>query len=128
MGSPLNISNLHSNTYLQKSIPICITFSIDFSIDFSSTLTPFWKPSWAILGRLGGVLGHLGAVLGRLRGALGASGARFSWDSILDTILYPICNRSGLDFDTVETRKKALRYYKNSIFEPSVEFPHKMEK
>ena len=59
---------------------------------------------------------------------LEASGARFSWDSILDTILYPICKRFGLDFAIVETREKALRYYENHIFEPSVEFPHKMEK
>ena len=95
--------------------------------------------SW---GRLGGVLGHLGAVLGASWGVLGASwgrlvaswarleasGARFSWDSILDTILYPICKRFGLDFAIVETREKALRYYENNIFEPSVEFPHKMEK
>ena len=85
--------------------------------------------SW---GRLGGVLGHLGAVLGASWGVLGeswgrlvaswarleASGARFSWDSILDTILYPICNRFGLDFGIVETRGKALWYYKNSSFEP----------
>ena len=95
--------------------------------------------SW---GRLGGVLGHLGAVLGASWGVLGsswgrlvaswarleASGARFSWDSILDTILYPICKRFGLDFAIVETCEKALRYYENSIFEPSVKFPHKMEK
>ena len=85
-------------------------------------------PSW---GRLGSVFGNLGASWGRLGsvwGRLGASGARFSWDSILDTILYPICNRFGLDFAIVETREKALRYYKNNIFEPSNEFPHKMEK
>ena len=71
--------------------------------------------SW---GRLGGVLGRLGRVLGPSWGRLEASGARFSWDSILDTILYPICNRFGLDFDIVETRGKALWYYKNSSFEP----------
>ena len=56
---------------------------------------------------------------------LEASGVRFSWDSILDTILYPICKRFGLDFVIVETREKALRYYENNIFEPSVEFPIK---
>ena len=84
------------------------------------------------MGRLGGVLEaswrRLGVVLGRFErswgclggvwGRLGASGARFSWDSILDTILYPICNRFGLDFGIVETRGKALWYYKNSNFEP----------
>ena len=64
-------------------------------------LTPFWKPSWAILGRLDGVLGHLGpswrplgGLLGRLGGLLGplggqdppqARGLRFleaSWDRL----------------------------------------------
>ena len=88
--------------------------------------------SWGVLEHLGGVLGRLGVVFGRLGaswvrpggvwgrigGVLGASGARFSWDSILDTILYQICNRFGLDFGIVETRGKALWYYKNSSFEP----------
>ena len=66
-----------------------------------------WKPSW---------------------GYLGASGARFSWDSILNTILSSICNRFGLDCADLETREQALRHYENSIFEPSSEFSHKMEK
>ena len=80
------------------------------------------------MGRLRGVLGRLGVVLGRFErswgrlraywGRLGASGARFSWDSILDTILYPICNRFGLDFAIVDTRGKALWYFKNSSFKP----------
>ena len=74
--------------------------------------------SWGGLGASWGVLGASWGRLGASWGRLGASGARFSWDSILDTILYPICNRFGLDFATVETREKALRYYKNSIFEP----------
>ena len=72
------------------------------------------------MGRLGGVLRRLGVVLGRflkgLGGVLGASGARFSWDSILDTILYPICNRFSLDLATFETCEKPLWYYKNSSF------------
>ena len=84
--------------------------------------------SWAILGpswgRLGASWGRLVASWARLE----ASGARFSWDSILDTILYPICKRFGLDFAIVETREKALRYYENDIFEPSVEFPIKWKK
>ena len=82
-----------------------------------------------VLGRLGGVLGRLGGVLGRLGGVLeaswrrlgvvlgrferswgrlGASGARLSWDSILDTILHPICNRFNLDSATFKTCEKAL--------------------
>ena len=54
-----------------------------FSIDFSSTLTPFWRPTWAVLGHLGGDLGHLGpswrplgSLLGRLGGLLGPLGGQ----------------------------------------------------
>ena len=88
-----------------------------------------------ILGRLGGVLGRLGGVLGPswvvlkgLGGVLGASGARFSWDSILDTILYPICNRFSLDLATFETCEKALWYYKNNSFEALRQFSNQTEK
>ena len=83
------------------------------------------------MGRLGGVLGRLGVVLGRFErswGRLGASGARLSWDSILDTILYPICNRFSLDLATFKTCEKALWYYKNSSFEALRKFPNQTEK
>ena len=83
-----------------------------------ATWGPLEGPLGAVLGRLGGVLGVSWGRLGASWGRLGASGARFSWDSILDTILYPICNRFGLDFGIVETRGKALWYYKNNSFEP----------
>ena len=69
-----------------------------------------WGHLGAVLGASLPVFGRLGGALGRLeasRGRLGASGARFSKDSIQDTILYPICNRFCLDFATVGTRGKA---------------------
>ena len=88
-----------------------------------------------VLGRLGGVLEaswrRLGVVLGRFErswGRLGASGARLSWDSILDTILYPICNRFSLDLATFETCEKALLYYKNKSFDALRQVPNQTEK
>ena len=80
----------------------------------------------AILGRLGGGLaavlptywGRLQGVLGRRRASLLDFRTKLR-RTILDTILYPICNQFGLDFPIVETCEKALRYYENNIFEPS---------
>ena len=73
-------------------------------------------------------MGSSWVVLKGLGGVLGASGARFSWDSILDTILYPICNRFSLDLATFETCEKALWYYKNNSFEALRKFPNQTEK
>ena len=88
-----------------------------------------------VLGRLGGVLEaswrRLGVVLGRFErswGRLGASGARLSWDSVFDTILYPICKRFSLDLATFKTCEKALWYYKNTSFEALRKFPNQTEK
>ena len=89
----------------QKSIPRCITFSIIFSIDFSTTLIPFWTPSWAILGRLGGVLGHLGpswrplgGLLGRLGGLLGPLGGQDPPEARGSCFLEASWGRLGLIF------------------------------
>ena len=93
------------------------------------------EASWGILEASWGVLEaswrRLGVVLGRFErswGRLGASGARLSWDSILDTILYPICNRFCLDLVTFKTCEKALWYYKNNSFEALRKFPNQTEK
>ena len=52
-------------------------------VEFGSILTPFWKPTWAVLGRLGNVLGHLGpswrplgGLLSRLGSLLGPLGGQ----------------------------------------------------
>ena len=50
---------------------------IEFYDDFLSISDRFWLPSWAILGRLGGILGSLGTLLGVSWGVLGA-GSSFS--------------------------------------------------
>ena len=67
----------------QKSILKGINFLIDFNMDLLSISDRFWLPSWAILGRLGGVLGHLGpswpplgGLLGRLGSLLGPLGGQ----------------------------------------------------
>jgi hypothetical protein len=93
------------------------------------------EASWDVLEASWGVLEaswrRLGVVLGRFErswGRLGASGARLSWDSILDTILYPICNRFSLDLATFETCEKALWYYKNSSFVALRQVPNQTEK
>ena len=86
------------------------------------------EASWAVLEASWGVLGSSWVVLKGLGGVLGASGARFSWDSILDTILYPICNRFSLDLATFKTCEKALWYYKNNSFEALRKFPNQTEK
>ena len=86
------------------------------------------EASWAVLEASWGVLGSSWVVLKGLGGVLGASGARFSWDSILDTILYPICNRFSLDLATFETCEKALWYYENSSFEALRKFSNQTEK
>ena len=95
----------------QKSIPRCITFSFDFSIDISSTLTPFWRPTWAILGCLGGVLGHLGpcwrplgGLLGRLGGLLEPLSGQDPPETRAIRVLGPQKTRLGLIFERLLDR------------------------
>ena len=83
------------------------------------------EASWAVLEASWGVVGSSWVVLKGLGGVLGASGARFSWDSILDTILYPICNRFSLDLASFETCEKRSGIRKIIVLRLYVNFPTK---
>ena len=94
-------------TIAQKSILKGIDFLIDVCIDFLSISDRFWLPSWAILGRLGGVLGHLGpswrplgGLLGRLGGLLGPLGGQDPPEARGLRVLGASWGRLGLIFGT----------------------------
>ena len=124
----LHFFSINPSKSFQKSSPRCITFSIDCSIEFSSILAYFWKPTWAVLDRLGSVLGHLGpswrplgALLGRLGGLLGPLGGQdppeargrcfreASWDRlglIFGRLLDHLFNEFSLLFLSYLTRRQ----------------------